>query len=74
MQQYITTMEKSKINLKYKKIPHNDNAIEIDGKVVLSFDGSSSQTPQSSVVDDPPQTSKQSFTRQFPSSILAFSL
>jgi antitoxin component YwqK of YwqJK toxin-antitoxin module len=38
MQQYITTMEKSKINLKYKKIPHNDNAIEIDGKVVLSFD------------------------------------
>ena len=38
MQQYITTMEKSKINLKYKKILHNDNAIEIDGKVVLSFD------------------------------------
>jgi hypothetical protein len=24
--------------MKYKKIPNNDNAIEIDGKVVLSFD------------------------------------
>ena len=31
-------MEKSKINLKYKKVPHNDNAIEIDGQLVLSFD------------------------------------
>jgi len=24
--------------MKYKKIPNNENAIEIDGKVVLSFD------------------------------------
>ena len=26
------------LNVKYKKVPNNDNAIEIDGKVVLSFD------------------------------------
>ena len=24
--------------MKYKKVPNNENAIEIDGKVVLSFD------------------------------------
>ena len=24
--------------IKYKKIPNNENAIEIDGKVILSFD------------------------------------
>ena len=24
--------------MKYKKIPNNENAIEVDGKVVLSFD------------------------------------
>ena len=24
--------------MKYKKVVHNENAIEIDGKVVLSFD------------------------------------
>ena len=24
--------------MKYKKVPHNKNAIEIEGKVVLSFD------------------------------------
>ena len=30
-------MEK-KLDKKYKKIPNNENTIEIDGKVVLSFD------------------------------------
>jgi len=30
-------MEK-KLDKKYKKIPNNENAIEVDGKVILSFD------------------------------------
>ena len=26
------------MKIKYKRIPNNENAIEIDGKIVLSFD------------------------------------
>ena len=24
--------------MRYKKVPHNDNVIEIDGEIILSFD------------------------------------
>ena len=40
MQPYITIMEKLKTHIKYKKIPHNNNAILIRGVdyIILSFD------------------------------------